>query len=169
MTTSTTLIRELNQEIFDVSEEMHDENQLSLYSAEDIEKLSILRSRRELLIEKRNSIPITNENANEMLEVLKRDLAEAELANELQIHALKGRIEVAKKTTDSNRAKQQKMQASLVWVKDVEVRDPDTGKPIDVSIYKDTSTEAMVGVDSSWPDDAILSPYEDNTDLIFPE
>ena len=53
----------------------------------------------------------------------------------------------------------------VVHIKDIEVTDPDSGLPVDVSIYKDKISGAMFGIDSSFPDDRIHSPYEINDKL----
>jgi len=47
-----------------------------------------------------------------------------------------------------------------IHIKDIQVTDPDSGQPVDVSIYKDKLSGAMFGIDSSFPEDRIHSPYE---------
>lgn len=62
--------------------------------------------------------------------------------------------------TDSN---------TMKHVADTTVIDPDTGNEIDVSIYKDVVSEAMIGIDSSYPRDTINSPFDTNVKLTLPD
>lgn len=57
------------------------------------------------------------------------------------------------------------MKGQLVMT--VEVTDPDTKLPVNVAIYK-LDNGAMVGIDESYianTDDAIMSPYDNGTEL----
>lgn len=56
----------------------------------------------------------------------------------------------------------------LTHIRTVEVVDPDTNNYVEVSIYKDDVSGAMIGVDSSWPRATINNPYNEGT-LEIPE
>ena len=63
------------------------------------------------------------------------------------------------------------------YVQEITVTDPDSGEEVSVSIYKDESSGAMLGVDSSYieqcfdddEDVVIDSPFDDGTRLELTE
>lgn len=53
---------------------------------------------------------------------------------------------------------------TAIQVTEIVVKDPDTGYPVHVAIYKDTATGGMFGVDSSYvshleDDEFVYSPF----------
>lgn len=53
--------------------------------------------------------------------------------------------------------------ASAIYLSTISVTDPETSNSIDLDVYKDRISGAMIAVDSSWPKNLIASPYEPNT------
>ncbi len=53
-----------------------------------------------------------------------------------------------------------------VWVKEITVKDPDTGNKVQVKIWKDPVTGGIFGIDASWMDcgekEIIKSPFGDH-------
>jgi len=51
----------------------------------------------------------------------------------------------------------------MIYVQEITVTDPDTLLSVQVAIYKDNNTGAMVGLDSSYllnTDEPVYSPYD---------
>ena len=57
----------------------------------------------------------------------------------------------------------------LTYVLHITVIDPDTQNSVDVEIFKDSESGAMVGIDNSWPREYIYSPYNKHSRLELPE
>jgi len=59
---------------------------------------------------------------------------------------------------------------SAKFIREIEVKDPDTGGVVEVELWKDSESGGIFGIDSSFLDqvrDEILSPFNQKTVLVL--